>query len=938
MCAKLLLQYIGSSNYDLLTSLAAPEDPKRLTYDKLIELLEKHFCPKTNIIVEQHKFLCEYQNDSDSITEYVAKLRKYVNNCEFQCECGKSVAEIFLGAQFIRGIRDMKIKEHLLQSNTLSFTEVIEKALALEASKINTQEISNSQGTIKSEDVNHVSRHRTNTSNTNNRNAHCDRNRNKSKRRIDLQNRSTSRINYQHLGINNLCLRCGRANHRANCCRIDSNRLKCNACGKSGHVSKVCIQTIMKQKSNNASTNVETNYVSSQNEQFNSINNIVDIFQKHSVQHQNEIRKYITDIYIEGKRQSFEVDSGAGYTLIPETDYARLNLKATLRKPSTLFRSYTGEVFTPIGFVSVEVEYQGRKSQEEMYIVPSKYHPILGRIWIRHLQINLAEIDKNNTNLSKSDCFAIDPIPNIFSEYKDIFEPKVGCIPNVKCSLKLRENAKPTFIKHRIIPYALREKVERELDVLEKTGIITKVNLSDWGSPLVVIPKPDGNVRLCVDYKIAVNQQLQAAHYPIRNIDEILNNLRNSKVFCRLDLYKAYLHVQVDQDSQAIQTISTHRGTYRMNRLSFGIKTAPNEFNRILEEILQDLDGTMSYFDDIIIHATSREECGKRLIRCLDRLKANDLHLNKDKCDFFKTEIQYLGYTVRYNQISKCQNKVEAIEKVHRPKNADDVRKFLGMVTYYSRFIPNASTLTYPLRKLLQKNYKFSWSSICEAAFIKLKQEISSDRVLVPFNPNLPITIACDASPTGIAGVLSNIIEGGERPVAFVSRSLTQAEQNYSQLDREALAIVFTVNKFYNYVYGQQFTLITDNKPLTRIFHQDSKLPAMTSSRLLRYATFLQNFNYKVQHRKAEEHQNVDFLSRSTHHQKVPGIETLLDEELQVICDQTINQISTHSITHTSIAEGTEQDKELSKMKNDIIQGNVENTDYSVGTGIIFKR
>lgn len=185
------------------------------------------------------------------------------------------------------------------------------------------------------------------------------------------------------------------------------------------------------------------------------------------------------------------------------------------------------------------------------------------------------------------------------------------------------------------------------------------------------------------------------------------------------------------------------------------------------------------------------------------------------------------------------------------------------MITYYSRFLPDISTITYPLRKLLRKNQKFTWTAKCEAAFIKLKSEIASDRVLTPFDPSLPVILATDASPTGIATVLSHTINEVEKPIAFASRSLTVAEQNYSQLDREALAIVFGTDRFFYYLYGREFTLITDNQPLTRIFHRKTSLPKMISSRLLRYASFLAGFNYIVKFRKGIENQNVDCLSRA---------------------------------------------------------------------------
>lgn len=178
---------------------------------------------------------------------------------------------------------------------------------------------------------------------------------------------------------------------------------------------------------------------------------------------------------------------------------------------------------------------------------------------------NQAELDKKRSNSSNKLIFSIDLILEIIKKYHEIFQSKVECIPNVTCSLQLKGKAKPVFIKEREILYALCEKVDAEFDNLERDGIITKVDISEWGSPLVVIPKADGTVRLCVDYKITVNPCLKDAHYLIRKVDDILNSLKKSKYSCRLDLFKAYLHVKVDEDSQSIQTIFTHRGAYKMN-------------------------------------------------------------------------------------------------------------------------------------------------------------------------------------------------------------------------------------------------------------------------------------------------------------------------------------------------------------------------------------
>ena len=951
LSSQMLLNSIGSEHYQLITSLIAPRQPSELSYNEIITHFEKHLCPKRNILVAQHRFLSQYQQDSQSIAEYVALLRRDITDCEFICSnatCNSSIADTFLRAQFIRGIRDNSIRENLLQSENSKFDEILEKALALEASKIDSRELANRQlvtsPSLGGTDVNKVNDHRSRSKNrSSGKNSKAHSSGKSSSAARPSRSKSRSRLNYRQLGLENSCLHCGRQNHSTRECRADHSKLRCDSCNKSGHVSRVCISTLMKSgnKSNNTRSTQNfhsANYVDiSTFHDLDGVNRIVDIFEKSN--EPQDSAKYYVDVQIEGRVQNFEVDSGAGLTLLPMSDFQHLKLPIELRPTEIQFRSYTSGIFKPLGVAEVNVEYNNLSSKELLFVVPSDFSPILGRTWIRHLGISLEEIDLQNSDILDVHVNSIDPIPDITRQYAEIFEPKIGCTPGFTCSLQLRPNSKPVFIKERNVPYALLDKVNQELDSLEQSGIISKIETSDWGSPLVIIPKPDGSLRLCVDYKIGVNKQLISARHPIRKIDDILNNLRNSTYFCHLDLYKAYLHIKVDEESRAIQTISTHRGTYLMNRLSFGIKSAPSEFNRILDQILSNLDGTMSYYDDIIIHGPTFEICKRRLLACLERLKKFDLHLNRAKCVFFQTQVQYLGYCISHNKISKCPKKVEAIVKMPVPQSPDELHRFLGMVTYYARFIPNLSTMTYPLRQLLQKDKKWVWSKQCQTSFDKLKSEILSDRVLIPFNPSLPVSLACDASPTGIAGVLSHVINDEERPIAFISRSLTKAEQNYSQLDREALAIIFCVTKFYMYLSGKQFTLITDNQPLTRIFHPESKLPAFTSARLLRYATFLQEFDYKVVHRKAEDHVHVDCLSRATYSNADADTtaESVLSLEVQTLQDQLVNQISSEVITSARIADETSKDAILSKLLQDLLSGELRDSDYSTSNGIIFK-
>lgn len=923
-CAQLLLNSIGAKYFNMVTALAAPKAATDLSYKELLQLLENHLEPKANVMVAQHKFLSKYQNENQSVADFVAALRSDINACEFvsPCDCKISIADVFLRAQFIRGICDNNIREQLLQASTSKFEEIVSKALALEAAKADARELSQANSSnSNATDINKIFN-----------------NRKSSNEFKSQQLQKKHKVNFEQLGIAGLCLRCGKSNHMAKHCRSSSN-LKCNLCAKHGHVAKVCIASLLANgpnaghKDKISTRSSSTNQVDSDDSDYGVLK-IVDVY-RNDYSNVNSDR-YYAKISIEGKIIKFEVDSGSGYSFLPRSQFNQLKLHNKLVPTNIVFRSYTQDKFVPEGKVRVNIKFENTSINDELYIVPDGCSALIGRTWIRRLKINLDKLDQGNSNEAMIKTINnSNEVEELVRDFACVFEEKIGCIPNYKVTLKLRENVKPIYIKERQIPYSLTDKVNKELELLEKAGIITKVPNSDWGSPLVVIAKADGGVRLCVDYKVGVNQRLINAHYPIRKIDQIFNSLRDSKYFCRLDLYKAYLHVPVDDNSSVVQTISTHKGTFKMNRLSFGIKTAPAEFNRIIDQVLREVPKTESYFDDIVVHGESMAECKANLRACLAQLQKFDLHLNVSKCKFFENQIEFLGHNIQHNRVRKSESKVQAILDMPQPQCVEDVRRFLGMVTYYARFIPNASTITTPLRQLLRKDATFKWSLKCKKAFDDLKREIASDRVLIPFNPELPVQLACDASPTGIAGVLSHLIGDKERPIAFASRSLTPAEQNYSQLDREALAIVYAVQHFHQYVFGRLFKLVTDNQPLSRIFHQNSKLPQMTSSRLQRYAAFLTGYNYEVCTKRSEENANADCLSRAPINSGMSI--TNINNEVHSICNSTLYQINSINLNLHSMQEATKQDAKLSKILYELRNSNVIDTEYTIDSGILFK-
>ncbi|KAK3712034.1 hypothetical protein QZH41_000190 [Actinostola sp. cb2023] len=293
----------------------------------------------------------------------------------------------------------------------------------------------------------------------------------------------------------------------------------------------------------------------------------------------------------------------------------------------------------------------------------------------------------------------------------------------------------------RQVPYALRPKVEAELERLEKEGILSKVEYSEWATPIVV--KRNGSVRICGDFKVTVNPVLLAEQYPLPRIEDIFANLAGGQHFSKIDLRQAYHQMEVTEESKKYLTINTHKGLFQYNRLVFGVTSSPAIWQRAMDQVLQGIPGVQCILDDMIITGRSDEE--------------------------------HLG-------------------------NLEEVLKRLE----------GAGSQSQPSEVL-----------------------------------------ACDASPTGIGAVLSHIMpDGGERPVAFASRSLTKTERKYAQIDKEALSIVWGVKKFHIYLFGRRFTLITDHQPLTSIFHPEKGVPTMTAARLQRYALFLAGFEYEIEYKK----------------------------------------------------------------------------------------
>ena len=375
--------------------------------------------------------------------------------------------------------------------------------------------------------------------------------------------------------------------------------------------------------------------------------------------------------------------------------------------------------------------------------------------------------------------------------------------------------------------------------------------------------------------------------YPIPTAEDILATLAESKYFSKLDLSQAYNQLPLDDHSRKYTTINTPRGLFQYTRLPFGISSAPSIFQRVLENVLEGIPKTSNYLDDILVAGNSEEEHLENLDRVLSRLEEAGLRLNRSKCSFLQTSVSYLGYVIDREGIHPDPTKVTAVLGAPTPKNVSELRSFLGLVNYYGRFLPQLATTLAPLYELLTKQSTWHWTNRQRKAFQNAKEALASSQVLAHFDPSLEVELSCDASPYGLGAVLSHRgPDGTERPVAFASRSLNSTEKKYSQLDKEGLSMMFGISKFHKYIFGRQFVIWTDHKPLLGLLHEGKSIPPMASCRIQRWGLKLAGYNYTLRHRPGAEHSNADAMSRlpldeTVPPEDVPGEMILLMETLE---------------------------------------------------------
>lgn len=470
-------------------------------------------------------------------------------------------------------------------------------------------------------------------------------------------------------------------------------------------------------------------------------------------------------------------------------------------------------------------------------------------------------------------------ITKLLKKNQDLFAAKdsdLGHTDTVKMKINTGDNS-PIKLRPYRTPLNNRKIVDQAIDEMIEAKIISR-SKSPWSFPVVIVDKKDGSKRFCVDFR-KLNKITKLNSYPLPLIDDMLALLGNAKYFTSLDLKSGYWQVLMEEEDKEKTAFACHRGLFEFNVMPFGLSNAPAVFQELMSIVLQDLDKfAVAYLDDILIYSSSLTDHLSHIQQVFDRLRQHGLKLKLKKCHFLQAETNYLGFIINQNGIKPDPKKVEAIASVSAPTSVREVRGFIGMCSYYRRFIPNFSEIAKPIIALTKKYSKFKWTDDCQRAFKYLKDSLTVIPHLAYPDVNKPYTLYTDASQSCIGACLTQpccegeeVIPGikTEKPIYYLSHKLSDTQTRWSTIEKEAFAIHYALQKLDHFLHNAEFTIRTDHKPLKYILEAP-----MQNKKIQLWALGLSGYNCKVEYISGPENTCADLLSRLPDDQKNSKSET----------------------------------------------------------------
>ena len=801
---SLFLFSMGEIADDLLITMNVNE--RTITFVELVAKFDNHFGARKNTITARAKFNKRFQRSGEKIDSFIQDLHRLAEDCEYE-----GLKEQLIRDRIVAGVCDDDLSDKLQSLADLTLDVAIRQARQAESRK-EEQEVlrgKSSVNAIKSK-----------------RKSGPPKPKPQSPSRPPRHPKPKQKHPHKNPGPGK-CGNCGKGPHKREDC--PARHEACFECGVMGHYSFFCRNKNKKGKTR-AVHEVGEDSASEDSDEFfmGTLDSLEDEY-------------WSASVAVNGRQTKFKLDTGAAVTAVDRSVVG----DATLQ-PAT--RRLTGPGNKPIDVVGCfesELQYREHKIKETIFVIENQKTPLLSRSACEKLQL-VKRLDAVDAKTVKAE------FPGQWQGLGITKKP---------AKIQLREDAQPTSVyTARKVPQPLMPTVKEELEKMKKDGVISPVTEpTDWCSPLVVVPKPKGGVRLCIDLT-SLNKAVKREAYPMASVDESLAKLSGSKVFSKLDARSGYWQIPLDEQSRLLTTFITPFGRFCMNRLPFGICSASEIFQRMMSETLEGLDGVVCHQDDVLIHAPNDDAHDKIVRAAMARIKDAGLTLN-EKCEFSQRSVKFLGHVIDADGIRPDPEKVEAITRYPAPTNVTELQRFFGMVNFLGKFIPGMAHKTEPLRQLLRKEVTWTWDTPQETAFQEIKNLLSSDTALAHYSPHHKTWVAADASNAGIGAVLMQEQDGKRRPVVFASRSLTDAEKNYAVIEKEALAATWAVERFSQFLLGMNFIIETDHKPLIPLL--SSKEIACMPPRIQRFRLRLMRFSPTVEYVPGKQQVTADALSRA---------------------------------------------------------------------------
>lgn len=793
---KLLINHVSPAVYNYISACT--------TFTDAIEVLKAVYVKPTNEVFARHRLATRKQASGESVDQFLQSLKLLSKDCCFKDVTKDTYTQEAIRDAFISGLSSPSIRQRLLEKDTLTLNEAIQLARSLDSAQRNAEMYVTpvSGGNFSS------ALEKTPTAPWGSPRASLEKN------VIMSTAEDSSAATFKAT-----CYYCGNLNHPR--VRCPARNVVCLKCGRRGHFGKVCKAPITnKRRNTGAFTSAATHD--------DSVACPTDVADP---PHRTTINVRVNDV-----KMTALVDSGSTISFLHPSITKQLGIHLTPASENIILASsdFSTQVMGNC-FVDLKVQHHSYPLFKFSVIPQLCAKVILGQDFMEmHKSV---EFDLKGPKPKLTICgvttMSIDP-PSLF--------------PN------LTDDCKPVSTPTRRFCKADELFIKEEVKSLLSQGIIEK-SQSPWRAQVLVTKDERHKRRMVVDYSRTINRFTQLDAYPFPRIHEMVHNLAKFKVFSKLDLKSAYYQIPLREDEKLYTAFEADGQLYQYNRIPFGLTNSVAVFQRAINSIISDnhLESTFAYIDDLIICGHSFEDHDRNLRNFRKIASKYNLTLNEAKCQYGLTKISYLGYLISDGSLSPDPERLKPLKNLPVPSDSASMKRCLGLLSYYSQWIPNYSTRIQPL---LQAN-TFPLNYSAAQSFEALKAEICRASVAA-FDEDLPLQVETDASATSLAATLSQI----GRPVAFFSRTLTPSEKRQPAIEREATAIIEAVRKWRLFLLGRHFTIITDQQAVSFMFHMKNS-SKIKNDKIMRWRLELSEYHFDIHYRPGLANVPSDTLSRA---------------------------------------------------------------------------